>query len=117
MSKKKLTRSQALRRFRKAWREIVTQALSFKPQLNPRIKYDCWLCEYMKQHELTHDKFISRLDCDNCPVVWPDTRADKRYMSTLAPCEQSYYGDWSNAKSLTERIRLANLIAKLPRRK
>lgn len=104
-----LTREEAIRNFREHWASNAITGVDkgHKGDYLERngyhnILYNCFLCEFTRLG--TSDK-----NCSKCPIEWPLTK-----FRGIAPCGNSYYGDWNSATTYEERKRLAAIIRDLP---
>ena len=105
----KMTREEAIRNFREHWASLAISGSEDKAEFLRRhgfqyICCSCFLCEYAEEDDI--------MDCDKCPIEWPETRTDMYYK-----CSRSFYGDWEGAESPEERKRLAAIIRDLPEKK
>lgn len=63
-----------------------------------------YCCDYAKQNARGRA-------CDNCPIQWPHSYDNQKAPNT--PCLNSYYYQWSHARTWEEAALLARQIANL----
>jgi len=117
----KLTRSKALRNFRKHWRELAKYESMYPPACadpqeikieiwkrlfkEPALSHACWLCTYGKDKP--------------CIINW-GKRMEKDAQSCWNECAMGLYHFWCKAiykNNFEEGSRLAMEISKLPARR
>jgi len=116
----KLTRSEAISKFRRQWRgmgETGLRKVGWLEKYDPEyrnILHSCYLCQYVSDNfPNTPDNEGTKIDCSHCPIDWEEGNGGGTKCEKIGT---SYY-HWEICDDVTEKNALAIQVSELPEKK